>query len=292
MTPHPPYFVSVREQRTGGNMRAARVLGSYDPSGFPLLTIFVHGYNNSQNRATARWQDHIFPGIRDLTTSAVDGVVLFFWPGDSHSIKIFSSPQYPLKVRTAIDAGVELGSYVRRIAEYNPGLQVQFVGHSLGCRVVLSAARELSRDPQMVPVLRLLLMGAAVPEGDCEAPGPWREPLATDGEVVLHSRDDVTLNRWFPVGEFLARRASGLKSSGSDVAVGLTGGPSGRWSGEPKSYGLNHDDYPKHKSALRHVAAMFGPLTDRFPAELHCGERALEEQQPDERKHESVRTLG
>ena len=178
MSPHPPYYVSARDQSTAGNLRSARVLGSYDPDGFSLLTVFVHGYNNSQARASERWNEKIFPGIRDLTRSLIDGVVLFFWPGDSHSIKALSALQYPWRVQTAISAGVELGKYLRGIARRNPGLQVQFVGHSLGCRVVLSAIHQLSEDPQAVPVARVLLMGAAVPEGDCCAPGLWREKVS------------------------------------------------------------------------------------------------------------------
>ena len=304
MSPHPPYRVSARDRSTAGKLRPAYVRGGYDPSGFRLLTVFVHGYNNSEYRALARWDDHIWPGIRDLTNSPIDGVVLFFWPGDSHSIKALSATQYPDRVPTAISAGVELGRYLRHIADKNPGLEVQFVGHSLGCRVVLSAINQLSENPQTVPVARMLLMGAAVPKGDCTTPGQWRERVsdlfdATFGwrvvknsDVVLHSRDDEILGGvLFRYGEYLARQ-QGLVSFGPHEAVGLKGGPRDRWTGEADSCGLKHDQYPRHPLALRHVAALFGPLVDRQFAERPTGERFPGEQQPDERRLESAPASG
>jgi pimeloyl-ACP methyl ester carboxylesterase len=292
MNPHPPYRVSTRDRSTAGKLRNAYPRGNYDPSGSQLLTIFVHGYNNSECRALARWDDHIWPSLQALTNSPIDGVVLFFWPGESHSIKVLSAPEYPGRVQTAIDAGVELGNYLRRIAIYNPGLRVQFVGHSLGCRVVLSAVNQLAEDPQIVPVARVLLMGAAVPMGDCKAPGSWREKVSTlfrtasgweavgNSDVVRYSRDDEILGRIFLSGESYARQ-KGLVSYEPHEAVGLTGGPRARWSGEPDPCGLKHDQYPCHPIALQHVAAMFGPLADRQNADRNMGERYPDEQMPE-----------
>jgi hypothetical protein len=295
----PPFRVSARAESAGGGLKKAEVLGYDDPLGEPLLTFFVHGYNNSEFRALKRWDNHIWPGIRGQTHAPIGGVVLFFWPGDKGTLKALSALSYPDRVPVAIAAGVELGRYVRRIADRNPGLRVQFVGHSLGCRVVLSAVEELANHPHVVPVLRILLMGAAVPEGDCSGSGRWHARIAdtfagalgpdvaASSQVVLYSQNDEILGAIFDLGE-RAARLRGLRSAAPYRAVGLTGGPLGRWDGEARSCDLKHDQYPTSKVALRHVAALFGPLIDRHLAESRLSSRTASELRQDERNLESV----
>lgn len=297
---NPPFRLSARDESRGGALVPVHPRGSSDPRGKDLLTIFVHGYNNEEYRALARWDDRTWPVLQRMTSHSVDGVALFFWPGDSGEIRPLSGARYPSRVRVAIAAGVELGRYLRKIAPWNRGLQVQFVGHSLGCRVVLSAVHQLAESPRTVPVVATLLMGAAVPEGDCGPAGPWSTGTAaafgvaatgsgsSTGDVVLFSSDDTVLNREYRIGEWLARR-SGVASVRPFRAVGLTGQPRERWSGQAQSCGLQHDDYPRHEKSLRYVAAMFGPLIEQVPAEQLPGASQLAEMWPGERRHESRR---
>ena len=162
-----------------------------------------------------------------------------------------------------------------------------------------------AENPQTVPVARMLLMGAAVPKGDCTTPGNdgrkrsaissnatlgWR--VVKNSDVVLHSRDDEILGGVFSATESIWRDEQGLVSFGPHEAVGLKGGPRDRWTGEADSCGLKHDQYPRHPLALRHVAALFGPLVDRQFAERPTGERFPGEQQPDERRLESAPASG
>jgi esterase/lipase superfamily enzyme len=270
-------------------------LGGPRPEKCRLLTVFVHGFSNDEFKALKRWDDDIWPVIDDLIRRQTCDIMLFFWPSDADIVRVFSAVEYPRRIKTAISAGAELGGYLKYIADQrNPGLRVQFVGHSLGCRVVLSAVQQLARQPQKVSVERILLMGAAVPEGDCTASGPWPEKVsdlfraprgrkgAKNSDVILYSLDDEVLGGTFQVGERLARWR-GLRSSDSQ-AVGLTGGPGGiRWTGEAASCGLKHSDYLVKPSALRHVAGMLGPLVDRQMPERPDGQRSLGERQPDNR---------
>lgn len=170
-----------------------------------------------------------------------------------------------------------------------------FRPHEQLCRVP-------AEDPQTVPVTRVLLMGAAVPVGDCKAPGSWREKVSSlfraapgrsaveNSDVVLYSQNDEILGSIFQAGERWARQR-GLASCAPHDAVGLAGGPLDRWTGE-HSCGLKHDQYPRHPVALRYVAALFGPLVDRQDAERKPGERRPNEQHPDERMLESVPSSG
>lgn len=220
--------------------------------------------------------------------------MVFFWPSDSNIFKPLAAALYPSRVRTAISAGVELGKYLTDIADRNPDMRVQFVGHSLGCRVVLSAVKQLSQE-QKVPVVRVLLMGAAVPESDCAQPGPWPEKVSDlfgaaqgqevsrNSDVILYSRDDEILGKTFRTGELLVR-PHGPKLSGSREAVGLKGGPPDRWTENVELCGLKHGDYVRKRRALRHVAALVGPLVVRQMEERPEGERSLGEQQLDQRR--------
>lgn len=307
----PPYHVSVR--KPGGGLKTAEVKGGWDPAGFALLTVFVYGFNNDVPDEWSRWSEKTWPGIRSLITPHSDGgteenhgIILFSWPGDSTIGKAFSPFLYPWRVRPAIKAGVLLAEYLKKIAPHNSGLRVQFVGHSLGCRVILSAVGELATEPQ-VPVARVLLMGAAVPEGDCTGPGPWPknahdlfdaaqgDGIAAGSDVILHSRDDEALGWKFLLGEKEARRL-GVKSYGSHNAVGLTGGPDTvpvRWTGEvtPCS-GLRHSDYLTDKGALRHVASLFGTLASLPSPTRSEGRRQLDQHEEERRQLASAPRIG
>ena len=75
----------------------------------------------------------------------------------------------------------------------------------------------------------LILMAAAVPEGLC-AEGRIYSRSSARKETILHSQKDSVLSRWFPLGQAIARRLKGELDPGPlQTAVGLKGGPSGRW---------------------------------------------------------------
>ena len=294
-------------------MHPAFTDGSPDPEGYALLTVFVYGFNNDPGDEWDRWSKKTWPGISPLITPHSDGgivekhgVIIFSWPGDSTNLAdAFGPALYPTKIRPAIESGVELAKYLKKIAaDGNPGLQVQFVAHSLGCRVVLSAVEQLARKPQEVPVVRVLLMAAAVPESDCTGRGPWPKKVgdlfsaaqshaaAASSDVILHSSNDEILGWKFVAGE-RAAALMGVKSFGSHQAVGLTGGPyPKRWTGVVDPYGLRHSEYLTDPKALMHVADFFGTQVYRLLPGRPEGERLLDQQQMGSRQLASATRLG
>src|SRR6185369_5317013 len=84
--------------------------------------------------------------------------------------------------------------------------EIIFVAHSLGCRVVLEALRELldgrAPDAESHRVPGVCLMAAAVPtfmvDGNARLAGAAMVPRAS---YVLHSRADMVLRFTFPSGQ-------------------------------------------------------------------------------------------
>lgn len=306
-----PYRVSARDP-DGGGVHPAFTDGMPCPEGYALLTVFVYGFNNDPGDEWDRWSKKTWPGLSRLVTPHSDGgvverhgVIIFSWPGDSTNLGgAFGPALYPKKIRPAIESGVELARYLKKIAAArNPGLQVQFVGHSLGCRVVLSAVEQLAGNPPEVPVVRVLLMAAAVPESDCTGKGPWPKKVgdlfspaqshgaAASSDVILHSRNDEILGRKFVFGE-LAADLKGVKSFRSVHAVGLTGGPyPERWTGVVDSCGLRHSQYLTDPEALMHVANFFGRLVYRPLPGRPKDARLLDQQQMGSRQLASATRL-
>jgi hypothetical protein len=91
--------------------------------------------------------------------------------------------------------------------------QVDFIGHSLGCRVVLETL--LALRPHAVPIVRrVALMAAAVPSEMLEPGGrffPLLTLMAAEGTRidVLHSMQDTVLHYAFPPGQSLAGGGEG-----------------------------------------------------------------------------------
>lgn len=260
-----PYRVSCRKDQRAGGFGEARAIGGPDPRGLTVVTVFVHGYNNDQYAPQDRWDEHVWPAIKRARPAQRHGIILYFWPGDLLRYKRLSTLGYPKAVRTARQSGEELARYLTQLMPANPGLRVQFVGHSLGCRVVLSAVEHLRKHgPEVVDVL---LLGAAVPEGECADGGPYGSAAASNGIVVLHSRSDSILRRVFPWGERAARRLGFTEPFPPHKAVGLTGKPVDRWAGEPKPRVLEHDKYLEDRPVLARVAKLFGQSSDHQVSE-------------------------
>lgn len=298
------YRVSVSEKSKGGRLSFARPRGTRGPRGCHLLTIYVHGLNNHEYEALQRWDDDIWPGMDRLISRQTSDIMLLFWPSVLDIRKILSLlEEYTLRVETAIGAGVLLSEYIKELSEDNPNLRVQLVGHSLGCRVILSAVQQLSEQPQKVAVARQLLIGAAVPEGDCTEQGPWPKKvsdlfrikgrrLSKNSDVILYSQDDEILGWKFQAAEAGARRR-GLESFGSRKAVGLTGGPSpNRWTEVVHFPRMGHSDYLTEPDALQYVAGMVGRLVDRPVSKRPEDKRLLDEKKLGQRRLASMRPRG
>src|SRR6202011_1769264 len=101
---------------------------------------------------------------------------------------------------------------------------VFFVGHSLGCRVVLETMQRLANTN--VPILGFVLMAGAVPvhllnEGKNLYPGKGKH------QYCLFSAEDFVLKACFPPGQIFAGEAP--EEGGLPVATGRVGQPRGMY---------------------------------------------------------------
>jgi pimeloyl-ACP methyl ester carboxylesterase len=149
------------------------------------------------------------------------------WPGDADFwgfLDLGDFFVYPKAVSKAKDAAPRLQELIQRL----PNLErVDFIAHSLGCRVVLETVARLL-DSGRPAVGRVCLMAAAVPV-EMLAPGGRFGPVLRKMQAlgirlhVLHSDDDNVLKFTFVPGQALAGggertlRALGLKGPPHDM---------------------------------------------------------------------------
>lgn len=204
----------LRRKPEGGDLRDP---GEMRPSASDLdarreCLVLVHGYNNHEGEAAEAYlgfRDRQYAHFGDLQPRSLEK--LFgdaFWPGDADwagPIDWADFLFYPVAVGVAKTAAPRLAVLIGKL----PALeQVDFIGHSLGCRLVLETAAKLhaSGRPR---IGRICLMAAAVP---CEMvePGGRFEPLLLALQAggtkvhVLHSKKDSVLKYAFPLGQPLA----------------------------------------------------------------------------------------
>jgi pimeloyl-ACP methyl ester carboxylesterase len=229
--------------------------------GYRKLTIFVHGFNVDEHAARKKWKTTHRELREALQATKLSKIVFYYWPGDASSHRAISSISYFTRVDVAEKCGRDLAQLLIDIASHGPRLTVQFVGHSLGCRLVLEAVRNL-RDSTKVRVEAILLMAAAVPEGLCEDGRAYAAPMA-QREIVLHSSADTVLRRWFWIGQRLAHLRGELSPGPNRGAVGLSGHPRTRWNGELDSCGLDHGEYWTAPYSIEHIAELYGGSRER-----------------------------
>ncbi|MGR6962973.1 alpha/beta hydrolase [Geodermatophilus sp. URMC 61] len=264
-----PIQVLAREIAVAGRPAAPRSRwGSL--IGRTTLTIFIHGFNNSEPRATDTWEKTYSQLCDRLSDRQLDQLVLYYWPGDATSRQATSAPLYFSRVPQAAQCGQDLASYLAHLAQRIKTLRLQIVAHSLGSRVALETIRALGGHPK-VRVENVLLLAAAVPAGLCEDPRRYGKSHAAK-EVVVHSRNDDVLRRSFPAGQWMARHMASRTRRDPDPgplkeAVGYRGKPTTRWSGEPDSSGLRHGEYWTNEGVIDRIASLLGRRATRTLAE-------------------------
>ena len=263
-----PMHWTVRDEKRAGKMRNG-VLSKFGlPRGHLRLIIWIHGFNTSEYSAADTWESSYRRVMEITNRNHLNGTVWFFWPGDASRNPALSAVGYFAQVPDAVTAGRLLAQYVTRISGVTPGLKVDLVAHSLGCRVALEAARNLSSTKTGSPVQTLLLFAAAVPEGLCLSGNRYDRHLAKR-EQILFSLSDTVLRRWFPVGQAMARRVGNDDHPGKlKEAVGYRGGPPDRWTGRQEAPGYEHGDYWAGAESLGLLSTLYGrPQIPRNPRE-------------------------
>lgn len=239
--------LSVRERADiAGDRLSERVqveARSGEGSGSPRLIVLVHGYQNSADKAGGSFRTFergVSIGLGFRPASLIGSLCHFHWPGD-HARLAVSVMTYSSRVRDAIDSGKLLAKYLAK--ELDEGQEVVLVGHSLGCRVVVAALRELRVRQEKGKKIRChvtnaFLLAAAVPVKGCIGVDQrWSIPTPGVQEHVFFSHRDEALGQAFRLGEYMYAR------QWSD-AVGRQGDPHVRWKdAECVSTGYRHGQY-------------------------------------------------
>ncbi|HUO32318.1 MAG TPA: alpha/beta hydrolase [Bryobacteraceae bacterium] len=261
-----PVVVSVREPGTesGGPIVPAREEGGH-LDGFTNLLILVHGYNNSRTVA----QDSYGTFLNDLKkvfATLTAQVAEFQWPGDEPN-QILSTLSYANQVPHAIASAAEFEKYLAGLRHSGP-LVLNFVAHSLGCRLVLEILKKWAANglPPNVSIGVVVLMAAAVVVKQVDSGGALeRAAQLTAKNPVLYSKGDMVLHFAFPLGETAAGEGF------FPVAVGRTGGPPGVWHA-PLAMSHNgnayaHGSYWPGTESAAAVASALGGAPARFTPE-------------------------
>ena len=260
--------------------------GGGSPNGSRRIVLLVHGYNNDKDEAEKSY-GALMEKLPHGRESLADQVWWFFWPSyverltgaatdapttvvssarGTESNAALSMPTYAWQVLKAREVGRALGRYVRGL-ERREGVptEVVFVAHSLGCRVVLEALRELldgsTEENERDRVPCVCLMAAAVPTFMIdEGERLERAAALPQASYVLHSRSDVVLQWAFRGGQGAASLLVTLGFTGAledteradsegvyPEAVGRNGRPRSVWLRRADT-GLGHSGYWKHRS--------------------------------------------
>lgn len=173
--------------------------------------ILVHGFNNHYGEAATAYlgfRNQQYGRDPSLMSPTLETVLAdAHWPGDAAwgAVDLVDFLVYPFAVGTAKEAGPVLADFLSRM----PNLEiVHFIGHSLGCRVVLETILAMDARTQ---VGKVCLMAAAVPVFQVEWGGRLESAMVRAQRVlVLYSGNDIVLSATFPPGQFAAGRGEGV----------------------------------------------------------------------------------
>jgi pimeloyl-ACP methyl ester carboxylesterase len=225
--------------------------------------VLIHGFNNTDSEAADAYlgfrarQKEIFGAPDTAWFDRRFGDT--YWPGDAEWWSFFDKVDfliYPSAVHTAVRAAQELANLLWQM----PNLErVDFIGHSLGCRVALETLL-LLRTRTLPLIGRIVLMAAAVPSEMLESGGKFYDllrELAAEGTAirVLHSKQDWVLHYTFPPGQKLAggREASSRALGRFGPSPGMPGVPATLT--EREIGGALHGDYWGHSKTAPSIKA-------------------------------------
>ncbi|MEX8520965.1 MAG: alpha/beta hydrolase [Leptothrix sp. (in: b-proteobacteria)] len=212
----PCLVLSAREHDEGGGVRT-QVAVSGRASGLPCteLLVLVHGFNNHVREAQEdyRWfrygqEAMLGRGDRDRLEERLGD---FFWPGDAKWPGLLDYVDflvYPAAVGNSMATAQRLADYLRQRTD---AFVLHFVGHSLGCRVILETIRLLRARGGGPTIGKVCLMAAAVPTSKVVNGGDLFDAITAPSHLrVLYSPDDMVLEFVFGPGQTISGQGEGF----------------------------------------------------------------------------------
>lgn len=274
------FTLSVRGQWTGGGLRTHVVSTPDQTAPFNgRLIVMVHGYNNSQQAALKSYNTFqknlsaaFRKGVRGGT--GLPDIAHFYWPGDTSGIfdAIATAGGYSRALEHAQQAASMLAHYLAN-TRHKP-TSVTFLGHSMGCRLILDALRH--NEETSPPLHSVTLQAAAVgekmfaPDQDLHHVGK----AYAHRSHVFYSSSDWVLRFAYPPGQWLAYQTNVEKAYFGN-AIGRFGPPRGFNAHKKEMKTFGHGDYwgaaemaeefstILHKARKRYITARARTLEQR-----------------------------
>jgi hypothetical protein len=250
----PPLQFLLREKLEGGNILSPGKF--FDDKAAMTRTscvVMVHGFNNTDGEAAYAYdgfrkqQIEAFGADLDALNARLGDT---FWAGDADWgwFDFADFGVYSRAIGHAHQAANELLALLRRMPNL---VEVEFIGHSLGTRVVLETIHHMVAAGGGPRIRRVCLMAAAVPMEKLEPGGDFYDTLtslAAGGTqlFIMHSRQDKVLHFAFPFGQAMAGPGErSWRALGRDGPNPLVPGYHGTVDEMPMT-GADHGDYWGH----------------------------------------------
>lgn len=170
---------------------------------YSSLLLYVHGYNNDEEDASASYNR--FEQLQNKLGGLSANVLGVFWPGENWIGALF----YMKAISHSQQVGANLARQLHSQAKARGYLKLDFIAHSLGNRLVLetiSALNDLLKvDPVPIVFGQFALMAAAVPVRYLTANKSLFEAVNSfSSSLNLYSQSDRILQFAFPAGQTAA----------------------------------------------------------------------------------------
>jgi len=210
----PSLKLYLRTQVEGGPLRnPGKLIPEKNTPSKRICVVLVHGYNNHVGQASKAYysfrakQKSIQKSLTEDNLEKLLGDT--FWPGDAKWIwgaDLLDFFFYSKAVDVAKKAGPLLADLILKI----PGLlEVNFIGHSLGCRLILETIT-LLQNRGYPAIGKICLMAAAVENEMVSRGGKFESTLLklqsnkSKIKILFSSSDIWVLGGAFPIGQKLA----------------------------------------------------------------------------------------
>jgi pimeloyl-ACP methyl ester carboxylesterase len=259
-----------RTLRIDGDAIVPSVDQHRSPRGYRRIYILVHGFNNTPDQASSSYDDLMHRVENHLGAAQCRKIWEFYWPGYEEGFqplislrtgirpasRIVTASHYHKQIPKAIEAGEKLGKYILQLHTKTQQTEVIFIGHSLGCRLILETLKQIEGEAPASKIPAILLMAAAVPVDYVQEGGSLRSALELcERRFALFSHRDWVLSLCFPPGQMRAN-----DGGPSPEAVGWRGAPDKCWTGKQRTH-LFHGQYWKDEFSTPNILRLFGKST-------------------------------